>query len=402
MTKFESFPGGGKMMFTETYKKFNRLLVAIADSIDIPESCFKEAEDRYLAVGRWLGQEGSSLALYGPEMYPQGSFCLGTVIKQKTDHDEYDIDLVCQLDLTKKDVTQKQLKQMVGNRLKENKTYKRMLDEKEGPRCWTLHYADGAQFHMNIIPSVPDDINYRYILAKSGVPEKLTQYAICVTDKNSWNYDLYDRDWPHSNPVGYAQWFRERMKVRLDIQRKLLAERMNVDIEQVPEYRIKTPLQRSIQLLKRHRDIMFSENPDDKPSSIIITTLAALAYDNQADLYETLVSILNGMANYIKRIDNTIWIPNPVNPGENLADKWNKNPQKELKFKNWLLKVQFDLYAAFQGGEILKFAESLIHPFGGLSVQKALSAFGIDELKMNSGNRKGPPEIMIRSPSEPW
>ena len=48
MSKFRSFPGGGIMMFTETYKKFNRLLKAIADSIDIPESRFKEAEDRYL------------------------------------------------------------------------------------------------------------------------------------------------------------------------------------------------------------------------------------------------------------------------------------------------------------------------------------------------------------------
>jgi hypothetical protein len=375
-------------MFTETYKKFNRLLVAIADSIDIPEPCFKGAEDRYLEVGRWLGQEGSSLALYRPEIYPQGSFCLGTVIKQKTDQDEYDIDLICQLELTKKDVTQKQLKEMVGNRLKENKAYEGMLDEKEGTRCWTLHYADGAQFHMDILPAIPDDINYRYILARSGVPETWAQHTICITDKNSWNYDLYDRDWPRSNPRGYAEWFMGRMKARFDIQRKLLAERMKVDIEEVPEYRIKTPLQRSIQLLKRHRDIIFSENPNDKPVSIIITTLAALAYDNQADLYETLVSILNGMTKFIQRVDNRIWIPNPVNPGENIADKWNKDPQKELKFKNWLLKVQFDLYTAFQGGEILKFAEALIHPFGGLSVQKALSAFDIGELKMNSDNMK--------------
>ena len=119
-------------MFTEEQKQFNRLLETLAESLDIPESRFKEAEDRYQTVGRWLAQEDSPLAPYRPEIYPQGSFRLGTVVKPTSDQDNYDIDLVCQMELTKRDITQKQLKQMIGNRLKENKAYERMLDEKEG------------------------------------------------------------------------------------------------------------------------------------------------------------------------------------------------------------------------------------------------------------------------------
>ena len=328
-------------MFEERKKRFNDILEHLADFLDISETRFKEAEDHYRAVGQWLSKEDSPLAPYNPEIYPQGSFRLGTVIKPITDQDNYDIDLVCQLEISKNDVTQKQLKQMVGNRLKENETYARMLDKKEGRRCWTIHYADGAQFHMDILPAIPDDINFSIQI---GVPEVWAQHAVCITDKTFRNYDvLYDADWPRSNPRGYAEWFKERMKIQFEIQKKFLAERMRASIEDVPEYRIKTTLQRSIQLLKRHRDVIFANDPDDKPISIIITTLAALAYDNQADLYEAIVSIVDGMPNHIQKIHNISWVPNPVNPQENFADKWLESPQKELKFKNWLLKAKVRL-----------------------------------------------------------
>ena len=94
-------------MSTETHKEFNRLLESLADSLDIHEDLFKEAEDLCRAVGRWLGQEGSPLFRYGPEIYLQGSFLLGTVIKPKSGRDEYDIDLVCQLDLKRRNITNK-------------------------------------------------------------------------------------------------------------------------------------------------------------------------------------------------------------------------------------------------------------------------------------------------------
>lgn len=389
-------------MYEERKKQFNRLLESLADSLDIPESRFKDAEDRYRAVGQWLGEEGSPLASYSPEIYPQGSFLLGTVVKPISDEDEYDIDLVCKLEFSKKDVTQKQLKEMVGNRLKLNKNYERMLDKKEGRRCWTLHYADGARFHMDILPAIPDDMNFKLQLVKSGVRKEWTYHAICITDKTHWNYDLHNTDWPSSNPTGYSEWFRERMKIQLETQRKLLSEKMRADIEDVPEFRIKTPLQRSIQLLKRHRDIMFKDDPDDKPISIIITTLAALAYDNQAELYEALVSIVGGMPNHIQKVNGISLISNPVNPKENFADKWKENPQRELKFRNWLLRVKLDLESAIKEEKIQRITESLKCSFGAVAVQNALSSIESGTLEVNPRSPKSRPEIVIRNPSKPW
>lgn len=92
-------------MQIEEKMQFSQLLEHISDSLDISETRYKEAEERYQAIGKWLGKDDSSLAIYNPDIYPQGSFRFGTVVKPVSDEDEYDIDLVCQLDIPKSNYT---------------------------------------------------------------------------------------------------------------------------------------------------------------------------------------------------------------------------------------------------------------------------------------------------------
>lgn len=65
---------------------------------------------------------------------------------------------------------------------------------------------------------------------------------------------------------------------------------------------------------------------EDKPIPIIITTLAARAYNNQTNIIQGLIDVINIMENYIEeRLDahgrRIKWIGNPVNGEENFADK---------------------------------------------------------------------------------
>lgn len=362
-------------MATEARTQLSLFLRYLAESLDIPDSAFQEAEKRYQAVGNWLGEDGSPLAGFSPEIYTQGSFRLGTVVKPINDRDEYDIDLVCQFALTKGNLTQKQLKQMIGRRLKANKTYERMLDPEEGRRCWTLLYADGMQFHMDILPSIPDDDGFKQRLRSIGVPAELAEHALAITDREHSQYDIKTADWPRSNPRGYAEWFRSRMQTQFDAQRLLQARIMEANVEDVPDYRIKTPLQHVIQILKRHRDVMFEKDPDDRPISIIITTLAALAYDNQADLLDALFAIVEGMPAQIQRQGDTLCVLNPVNPLENFADKWREHPQRERKFREWLIQVRADINAALQKGDVRAIAESLTPRFGKGAINQSLKRF---------------------------
>jgi len=48
--------------------------------------------------------------------------------------------------------------------------------------------------------------------------------------------------------------------------------------ENVPYYKVKTPLQRIVQVFKRHAEVMFEQKMEYKPSSIVITTLSTKAY----------------------------------------------------------------------------------------------------------------------------
>lgn len=317
---------------TTVQNDYTLLIESLADSLDVSDSQYEAAKAHYEAVGNWLNDEGSSIAAYEPEIYPQGSFRLGTAIKPLNQEDEYDVDLACELKALSKDrVSQSMLKTLVGDRLRENKKYAAMLEE--GNRCWTLHYSEASRFHMDILPAIPDhELNG---LANT-LGQDIAKSAILITDK-----DL--QRWQRSNPKGFAEWFKSRMKVRFEERRILLAESLRAEVEAIPDFKVRTPLQRSIQILKRHRDIMFKDDRDNRPASIIICTLAAHAYNNESDLVEALEGIIEGMPRHIGRDANGYpFIPNPVNPGENFADRWIKYPERGRKFRGWLTRVSED------------------------------------------------------------
>ena len=332
----------------------DEVLEEIADDLDIPQAQYEEATSRYEAIGEWLDRDESSLSAYDPAISPQGSFLLGTVTRPLTETEEYDVDLVCLLHASKMEFTQKELKGAVGYELAlYTKAYDMEIPPEEGRRCWTLNYADSAQFHMDILPALPDARTYQAILKEHGYgvlasDASLTGQAIAITDNTLPQYDRVTDDWPQSNPMGYAAWFRSRMAVQLTERKLAFAKHQMItaSIDEIPDYKVKTPLQRAIQLLKRHRDCMFVDDDEHKPISIIITTLAAHSYNEEPTISAALHSILTGMDQYIEDRDGEAWVVNPVNPAENFADKWAEEPRKQANFHEWLdeARQHFALY----------------------------------------------------------
>src|SRR5947209_2099673 len=92
----------------------NKALEAIAELLDVPPSYYEKAADRYRSLGKWLHRKESKVAALDPEVYLQGSFRYGTVIRPLLKDEEYDLDLVAQVELGKGDVTQEQLKHLIG------------------------------------------------------------------------------------------------------------------------------------------------------------------------------------------------------------------------------------------------------------------------------------------------
>lgn len=304
-----------------------RLLQAVADTLDVPESAYEQATERYRAVGEWLGAEGSALEQFHPNIYAQGSFALGTAVKPLVG-DDYDIDAVVELDGPRDEWQPAALKKAVGDRIKAHGGYQKMLGP-EGRRCWTLEYAresTGRGFHLDLLPSVT--VGPR-APAQSQVAGRPTT-AIAITNRESAG----TFEWRESDPKGYATWFRGRMQVEFARRKKLLSEKY-ASIEAVPEYAVRTPLQYAVQLLKRFRDQMFGGS-EDAPISVIVTTLAAMAYRGEETLADTLLGMVDAIGHGVRWDSGRPFIPNPVSPSENFADRWQGDPNKQQAFVRWL------------------------------------------------------------------
>src|SRR5256885_4249773 len=117
-----------------TFKEsLNQLLNKLGEELDIPDHIYEDVVLKYERVGEWLDAEDSALRQYKPEIFPQGSMRLGTTVRPIHDDGEYDIDLVCHLIIYKESITQKDLKDKVGKRLKEHEEFGKMLVESR--RC---------------------------------------------------------------------------------------------------------------------------------------------------------------------------------------------------------------------------------------------------------------------------
>lgn len=337
----------------------NQTLTQIAQHLDISPTDFKLAQERYREVKDWLidglYESGSS-----PLVYLQGSFRLGTVVKPyRGDRDgAFDIDQVCEITVPKSSRAPKILKHDVGDRLKENADYERMLDD-EGKRCWTIEYASADSrpgFHLDILPSLPTSAG--------------ESHQIDITDKNRDTYT-----WSISNPKGYYLWFKSKNVLSQEL---ISTQRQNIYQENqaiysrlgdVPKQLLRSPLQRSIQIMKRHRDVYFS-GKEHKPISIIITTITAQIHSK-----DSITGVLHEFTNYVAKrhealvrdgylipdgildFDGNQWlIPNPAdyangeNIIENFADKWNEESSLSEAFFDWAKQLARDVYAFTESG----------------------------------------------------
>lgn len=329
---------------------------AIAEELDVPDSAYETARERYEDLGKWLSEPNKTeSAQYAPQVSSQGSFQLGTAIKPLRGG-EYDLDITCVLrqGITKTSISQKDLKRMLGNDLRKYRQERQIQEQLiEKQRCWRLNYQDDLAFHLDILPALPQSEEKRQTLsarmATAGISDStatsIAENAIAITDNHHPAYRDITQQWPISNPKGYALWFQSRMQLASELlTQKALVENV-ATIDDLPAYRWRSPLQQAVQVLKRHRDVMFHNDPDGKPISIIITTLAARAYTGESTLQATLTTILRAMRNLIN--PSAPRIPNPINPLEDFADKWHtpqgREANLERNFYLWLEQASSDL-----------------------------------------------------------
>jgi hypothetical protein len=148
--------------------------------------------------------------------------------------------------------------------------------------------------------------------------------------------DREAHDWKDSNPKGYASWFQNRS----DIKRFVLEKRAKVEPLPARETTIeKPPLKLAVQLMKRHRDILFKDNPDAAPVSIVLTTLAGEYYGQELYISESIANILARISINLPP-GRRLKVNNPSHPGEDLSERWNDSPELYQYFVKFIKDFQ--------------------------------------------------------------
>jgi hypothetical protein len=330
-------------------EQLSQLLGCTVEQLDISAEDFLAAEQRYHDLAKHLAE-------YGADVYVQGSVMLGTVVSPYGRIGEFDLDLVCRLNLAKTSITQQGLKERVGGYLTDYIDATDGVDDEipelsESRRAWALNYR---RFHMDVLPAIPN--------LNSGSPT-----AILLTDKLL-------REWQDSDPKAYVAWFRRQCALQFELAREALAKSAAGTVDDVPLWRVRTPLHRVVQILKRHRDIFFANDEENRTPSSLITTLAALSYHGEGDLLHATMSVVQRMPLHIEKRNGKFWVPNPV-ADENFADKWNDYPQRRARFIEWAYQVEKDLEAAAaETSGVQAVRERLEKAFGPDPVRKAFGS----------------------------
>jgi hypothetical protein len=304
------------------------VLELACQELDLTPTQYERARERYENAGKWIATS-QDVRLRSANIYPQGSVSTET-LNRPVYGDEADIDSVNNLPIVTPVTHPVLVKQLIGDRLRDNTYYASIMEEK--PRCWRLNYK--GEFHLDITPSIS---NPRCSRGGELVPDR----------------DL--KCWKPSNPKGFTALFIKRSELPPSVRlEKLAAAGARASIETLPTpSRFKGFLKRTVQLQKRHRDVYFQVTPKLKPISVIVTTLAARSYEYCVTNFEydtefdLLLAVIDHMPRFIEvNVVNgyqTYAVWNETTDGENFAEKWNQDGRLAKAFYSWHSELSRDL-----------------------------------------------------------
>lgn len=379
---------------------------------------YKNAESKYKSIAKYLENHGLTA-----DMYPQGSFALGTVVRpySKDKDKNYDLDFICQVTGTRDDIAPSELREQLFNILNSSDLYGGKLIEYD--ECFTIEYADinNIGFSIDIVPAIDENLQNKAELRKLSKHPCLIDTAIAIPRHSQQK--VYN--WITNNPKGYRQWFDGinspfRAANSATYRQKLFESHADIysSIDEIPIEMERSSMQRVIQILKYHRNVYYSNvhNGDElKPISAIINTVVAeisKSANPNWSVFELLQYVLNEFSVYAQHQqlsrsefvqkfgerkvftrENGKWkIENPANPKDNLANKWNLNPEIPRRFFLWSATVKEQLIDSLTLSDE-EFRAKIENAFGYNTVIKAWQ---------DKYNPVKPKPISTTTPARPW
>jgi len=316
------------------------LLDNICEQLQLDRTREKQMQKAYDTVSGIIENDETFFGKLDPIIYVYGSKAIGTTTKPYG-KEEFDLDFIVQVNYDWNKISIDNFLSKLFNLLNSNGNYKGKVELKRF--CVRINYA--GDFHMDIMPGCE-------------IPLKKEKLKVADTKLKLWAI---------RNPKGYTRWFIAKFivdsgSIKLNDYYKHFHDlKLKSEVEEMPEnpeYNAVQPLQRSVQLMKRYRDVYFESNSDLATSSIIITTIAGMFYNNETSIVETIDGILERLVNMINLygMDRPIEIINPADANENenererFSDKWKEGEKGRRRYKAF---VEFSIHFA-QNWELLR------------------------------------------------
>lgn len=335
------------------------LLADIALKIQLTPTEYDDAVSHYGATEKWLERDGSPLKGKVLRLYPQGSMAIHTTISSNQDKEEFDIDLIVELDLPHESDPE-DLLDLLFEAVQGEPGSRYFGAAERNTRCVTVHYKN---MHLDLCPA---------ILREDQPARTSTMFH--------HNKERNERYWHIRNPWGFADWFNGALPQEGDFS-TFYSERglatLTSEAEPVPE---PTPVYQkprkvvALQLIKRFRNHRHLKRPRKGPPSVVLSKLAI----NAGVSFGGLLDELEAQANHLEGIlrDYPIEVRNPRCPEHDvLTDRWPANHGEQREFYRDVRHLQQQLAALRLGSDLKAKQVILADLFGERATTAAFEAF---------------------------
>lgn len=345
------------------------ILADIAINIQLPPGLFAKANERYAAVRRYVERDGSPLAGQVLCFYPQGSMAIDATTSTRGTDDEYDLDVVSELDVPSW-LTPGQILDLLEEALVDYPVQAVVRQT----RCITLRYAD--RMHLDITPSrrltSPSERKSVICHAKKGETANKHKFI----PMNAW---------------AFAGWYRERTPTEERFARafnKRLYEaagmdfRADAEAHEIPEQTpliVKSVTTVALQLIKRFRNVTYSAVSGRIPPSIVLSCHAGHAAAPGMSLSAMAIRQARWTARAIDEADRAgrlLDVRNPTWHEDRFTDRWPETQSQQTQFARSLHDLANGLEAIRQGDVQLEDLQDWLRDrFGERVVSRSLKTF---------------------------
>lgn len=348
------------------------LLADVAIRVQLSRPNYDKAVKRYETVSRWIERDESLLKDRVELFYPQGSMSVGATIASRLRTDEFDIDIIAQLDLPD-DVDPETALDLLYHAIRGESGSRYYSNTKRRTRCVTIDYAD--DMHIDVTPAV----------RRRGTPERESLiFHHRPENLGEPRYRLI------ANPYGFAEWFKANTPLDHDFARLfeeravdyerqfILAEKADSDPvpAQEPPYR-KSKAVIVLQLLKRWRNVRYDNRQGRRPPSIMMAKLVADAANHTDRLAEELLHQARAMLAVFREWHDAaliIHVANPVCEQDVLTDRWPKFRQDQAIFIHDLEDLVVKLEHLMAGCDLAEMQAIMADLFGEVPTAEAFRA----------------------------